>query len=60
MECIVLTIAIGMTLITDTPKDIVFEDCNGVKKVSYLNSKQEVSIIKYEDGIYYIKDKDAE
>lgn len=57
MECIVLTIAIGIGLDTDTPKDIVFEDCNGVKKVSYLKSKEPVSIIKYEDGLYYIRDE---
>lgn len=56
MECVVLSIAIAMTLSSDTPRDVVFEECDGVKIASFKSNKQRVEVLDYQDGIYYVKE----
>ena len=59
MECILLTIVLGIGFVSDEPVTIAVEDCNGSKKYTKYASGQEVDLIDHdaETGIYYWKDK---
>jgi hypothetical protein len=60
MECILLTIVLGIGIVSDEPMSIAVEDC-GQKEHRYskVNGGQEVDVIEHdvETGMYYWKDK---
>ena len=60
MECILITIVLGIGMLTDEPVSIAVEDCGKADyRYSKVSSNQGVTLVDHdvETGIYYWKDK---
>lgn len=58
INCILVNMVIGMFLTTDTPYSASVEECDEGTKYKVVETNEIVDIVSYEDGIYYIKQKD--
>lgn len=59
MECFLVTVGIAISLYSDEPRSIAFEDCGKTElRVTYMDTNKEVKVLDYleDSGIYIIKE----
>lgn len=56
--CILISVGLAMTLYSDEPRSIAFEDCQEKEiRVTYMDTEEKLNVLKYDEytGIYIVE-----